>query len=74
MNTTLLIIQIVLAVVLIAAILLQHSESGLGEAFGGGDSGSPVATRRGIEKHIFQGTIILAIVFVVLSFVIFAIS
>lgn len=74
MNTTLLIIQIVLAIILIAAILLQHSESGAGETFGGSDGGSPVATRRGIEKHIFQGTIVLAIVFVILSFAIFAIS
>lgn len=74
MNTVLLIIQIILAVVLIVAILIQHSESGLGEAFGGGESGGPVTTRRGAEKKIFRGTIILAVAFVILSFVIFAIS
>lgn len=74
MNTILLIIQIVLALVLIIAILIQHSESGLGETFGGSESGGPITTRRGVEKKIFQGTIVLAIAFVVLSFVIFAIS
>jgi len=70
MDIALSVIQIILSVILIIAILIQHSESGLGESFGGGDSMSQIATRRGVEKKIFQGTILLSIVFVVLSFVI----
>lgn len=70
MNTVLSITQIILSIVLIIAILIQHSESGLGESFGGSDSMSQIATRRGIEKKIFQGTILLSIIFVVLSFAI----
>jgi protein translocase SecG subunit len=66
MEIALSIIQIVLSVVLIAAILLQNSESGLGAAFGG-DDGSPAKVRRGAEKTIFRGTILLSIVFVVVS-------
>jgi preprotein translocase subunit SecG len=73
MNILLAVIQIILSVVLIAAILLQNSESGLGAAFGG-DDGGVKTTRRGAEKVMFQGTIILAIVFVVISFVVFVIS
>ena len=73
MNTLLAIVQIVLSLVLIVAILLQSSESGLGAAFGG-DDGGVKQTRRGIEKTIFQGTIVLAIVFIVVSFIVFAIS
>ena len=73
MDILLSIIQIVLAIVLIVAILLQNSESGLGSAFGGSDGGVKT-TRRGAEKIIFQGTILIAVVFVIVSFIVFAIS
>ena len=55
------IIQLILAVLLIAAILLQQRGSGLGSAFGG--EGSVYSTRRGIEKILFSGTIIVAVLF-----------
>lgn len=63
-NTITPIIQIVLAVLLIVAILLQQSEAGAGGAFGGSDSVSSWRTRRGFEKVLFVGTIILGILFV----------
>jgi len=55
------IIQIVSAVLLIVAILLQQRGVGLGAAFGG--EGSIYRTKRGVEKGIFIATIILAILF-----------
>ena len=55
--------QIVLAVAITAAVLLQKSEAGLGSAFGG-DS-SAVHTKRGVEKGLFVTTIILAALFVI---------
>lgn len=61
------IIQLILSVLLVAAILFQRSEAGLGGALGGGggDMGGGVQyTRRGIEKTLFQATIILAVLFV----------
>ncbi len=58
------IIQIVLAVLLTVAILIQQSEAGAGGAFGGSDSVSTWRTRRGFEKFLFIGTIILAILFI----------
>lgn len=59
------IIQIVLAVLITVAILLQQSEAGLGGAFGGSDSVSSWRTRRGFEKFLFIGTLVLAILFIV---------
>lgn len=57
-------IQIVLAVILGALILVQHSEGSLGAAFGGGSMDAATRTRRGPELWIFRGTIIIACLFV----------
>lgn len=54
-------IQIILAVLLIVAILLQARGTGLGAAFGGG--GNVYRTKRGVEKKLFQLTILLCILF-----------
>ena len=68
-------IQIVLSVVLIAGILLQQSEAGMGGAFGGGDGfSSGNHSKRGAEKIIFIGTIIVAILFAASAFVILLIK
>lgn len=61
-------IQILLSVLLVTGILLQRSDAGLGAAFGGGDSGSTHNTRRGFEKLLFNGTIILGILFALSAF------
>ena len=56
--------EIVLAVFLITAILLQQRGTGIGGAFGGGgDSGNVFATRRGAERILFYATIVAAILF-----------
>lgn len=57
-------IQIGLSVLLGALILIQQSESSLGSAFGGGDGGGGVRTRRGPELWIFRITIGVAVLFV----------
>ena len=60
------IVQTVSAILLILAILIQRSEASLGGAFGGGDTAeTAVAKRRGSEKILFVGTIVLAVIFVV---------
>jgi preprotein translocase subunit SecG len=59
------IIQILLAIVLMGAILLQTRGSGF-SGFGSSDS-SIYRTRRGFEKTLFQFTIILAAVWVLVS-------
>ncbi len=57
-------IQIALAVLLGALILLQHSEGALGSAFGGSGLDGAVKTRRGPELWIFRITIGVACLFV----------
>lgn len=58
--------QILVAVLLTVVLLLQAKGSGIGTALGGGSGGS-FRTRRGVEKTLFQLTIILAVVFLVIS-------
>ena len=58
---------------MVVGLLLQNSESGLGAAFGG-DDGGVTKTRRGAEKTLFNFVIVLAIIFVIVSFIVFAIS
>ena len=65
MTTSLEIAQIIICVALVGAILLQSKGSGLGSVFGG--DGSVFRTRRGAEKGLFQLTIVLAIMFGLLS-------
>ncbi len=52
------VIQIILAVLLTTAILLQNRGTGLGAAFGG--EGTVFRTKRGIEKGLHYATIIIA--------------
>jgi preprotein translocase subunit SecG len=62
-------IQIIISVLLVAVVLLQQSEAELGGAFGGSDSfGQGYHTRRGMEKVIFNATIILGVLFIITSF------
>lgn len=59
-------IQIVLAIILIVAILLQKTGAQVGGAFGGSDNfSSAFHTRRGFEKTLFIATIVIAILFAV---------
>ena len=68
MQTYLYIAQIFLAVALILAILLQvKGGSGLGGIFG--QSESVYRTKRGVEKTLFQLTIVLVVLFVIISIV-----
>jgi protein translocase SecG subunit len=62
-------IQIGLAILIIAGVLLQQSETSLGGAFGAGDSGNAFHTRRGLEKVLFIGTLVVSILFVATCFI-----
>ena len=54
---------------LVASILMQARGSGLGATFGG--ESSVHTSRRGVEKRLYQFTIVLAILFVGLSMIIY---
>lgn len=60
MKNILLIVQILVSVVLSLLILVQAKGVGLGSAFGGLGGFS---TRRGVEKVIFNLTIVFAVLF-----------
>lgn len=59
------IIQIIVSIALIVLILLQERSAGLSGIFGG--EGGFYQTRRGLEKMIFIGTIVLTAVFLGLA-------
>jgi len=61
--------QILISAALIASVLLQSRGAGLGATFGG-DS-TVYRSRRGIEKRLFQFTVVLAIAFCVTCFLSF---
>ena len=67
MDTYLFIAQIVVSAALILVSLLQVRGGGLGGIFGQADT--VYRTKRGVEKTLFQLTIALAVIFVILSIV-----
>jgi len=67
MQTYLSVAQIVLSIALILAILLQVRGGGLGGIFGQADT--VFRTKRGVEKTLFQLTIVLAVLFIIISIV-----
>ncbi len=62
------VLQIVVSAILIVIILLQVKGSGFGAALGGMSGGSVYRTKRGLERTLFQATILLTIVFIFVSF------
>jgi preprotein translocase subunit SecG len=57
----------ILSLAVIAFILLQTRGAGLGSAFGGSSAGSVFKTRRGVERLIFNTTIVFIVLFAVIS-------
>lgn len=66
MQTTVSIAQIILSILLITMIMLEVRGSSMGGFLGGGDS--PVfRTRRGFERTLFNSTIVVTILFFLVS-------
>ncbi len=63
MQQFLLIIQILSAIILVGAILIQSRGKGFTRSWGG----SPSFTRRGLERLVFKLTFAVAAIFVVVS-------
>jgi preprotein translocase subunit SecG len=60
--------QIIISVALIVVILMQtKSSGGIGGIFGG--DGSVFRTRRGVERTLFNFTIVLSVAFLVVSLI-----
>ncbi len=56
-------IQVILAISVTVAILLQRNDAALGGVFGGSES--VAHTKRGLERGLFVTTIILAVLFII---------
>jgi preprotein translocase subunit SecG len=67
MKEVITVIQIIIALSLMAVILLQARGTGLGSTWGGG--GEFYRSKRGMERIIFIATIILAAAFLLISIV-----
>lgn len=65
MPSYLIIAQVLVAIALIIVVMMQVKGGGLGGIFGQSDG--VYRTRRGVEKSLFQITIVLAVLFVILS-------
>lgn len=69
MNPILAVGQILLSIALMAAILLQARGTGLSGTFGG-DS-AVYRSRRGVERRLWQFTIVLLVLFILFALVAF---
>jgi len=67
MQTAFNIIQIIVSIVLIVVITLQVKGGGLGGIFGQADT--VFRTKRGLERRLFQVTVVLVAVFIITSIV-----
>lgn len=67
MKTYLNLAEIMVSIVLVVALLMQARSAGLGGIFGGGST--PYRTRRGVERTLFKLTIILVVLFIVVSII-----
>lgn len=67
MQTIFFIAQIIVALVLTGLILVQTQNSGAGSMFG--NDTTVYRTKRGLEKTMYQATIVLSVVFFVLAMV-----
>jgi preprotein translocase subunit SecG len=67
-DTALRLVMIIVSIVLTLVILLQTKGSSFSGAFGG-DTSSIYRTRRGVEKTLFQFTIGVGVLFVVLAII-----
>jgi len=67
MRTSLIVIHLIISLLLMVAILVQNKSSGLSGALSGQSNAAIKSTKRGAEKVVFQATVVLAVLFVVVS-------
>jgi preprotein translocase subunit SecG len=58
-------LQIFISILLVASVLLQKGGAAMGSAFGEGEGFH--TEKRGSEKFLFQGTIVLGIAFIAIA-------
>lgn len=69
MEIYLYIAQIIMAITIIVLVLLQSKNAGMSNMFGGSGDMGVYKTRRGVEKTLYNATIVLGIAFMLLCLV-----
>lgn len=67
MKTALTIVQIIVSVLFIISVLVQNRSSGFSSAIGGQAGATVQTTKRGAEKIVSQASVVLAVLFVLIS-------
>ncbi|QQS38449.1 preprotein translocase subunit SecG [Candidatus Woesebacteria bacterium] len=63
MDTFILVVQTIFALMVTGLILIQSKGTGFGRAWGGGSS----FTRRGLERLVFKATFVFSAIFIIIS-------
>lgn len=66
MRSALIVIQLIVSVLFIISVLVQSKGSGLSGALGG-QNNTIQSTKRGAEKAVYKASIVLGVLFVLLS-------
>ncbi len=75
MDRALQIVSMIVSVILVILVLLQAKGSGLGNLLGGdSSSGGITRTRRGLEKTLFQITVVLGFIFLMVAILSFSLN
>lgn len=74
MDRALQVISIIVSIALVILVLMQAKGAGLGDLLGGGESGGITRTRRGLEKTLFQITVGLGFLFLMVAILSFALN
>lgn len=69
METAFQALLIVVSTILVVVVLMQNRGTNAGLGGGFGTQGSAYRTRRGIERYLFRGTVVLATVFIVVALI-----
>ncbi|MBU0668002.1 preprotein translocase subunit SecG [Patescibacteria group bacterium] len=67
MKNFLIVLQIIVSVLFMLSVLVQQKSSGFSSAMGGQSGATVQSTKRGAEKVVARASVVLAIIFVVLS-------
>lgn len=67
MKTALTIIELLTSISLIGLILLQAKGTGMDSSIMGSGGGEFYSSRRGVERGVFIGTIVLIVIFAIIS-------
>ncbi|RMD77187.1 preprotein translocase subunit SecG [Candidatus Dojkabacteria bacterium] len=65
---------VVVGFALVTSILLQNKSGGLGAVFGGSSGGETYRSKRGLERFLQNSSIILAVIFALLSLAFFVVE